>query len=148
MALCAKSLIVLVICLMATIAICLAVFEFMAAMAFFAGGNRMLTDKWKQGHVMIKADLAAPAFFIVTALAMFTLLASMYVVYFMTAQAISFEFVLMYLTLVTGVACQFLVFSPQFKLGITVMRELAITPAFRAMTALTFISILCFMHIV
>lgn len=88
MALCAKRLLVRVICLVTAVALCLAVFEFMAAMAFLAGSNRMLADEWKRGHVMIKPNLAAPARFIMTLLAKLTLLSAMYVINLVAAQAV------------------------------------------------------------
>lgn len=54
----------------------------------------------------------------------------------------------MHITLVAGVAGQLLVFSAQFKLGIAVMREAAITPAFRIVAAVTLIAVFALMHIV
>ncbi len=120
-ALCAKCLFVLVICLMAAVAIRFAVFEFVAAVTFLAEGNCMLTDKWKVGHIVIKANLACPAGFIMALLADFSLLPTVYIINLMAAQAIRFQLVFMYITLMTGVAAQFLVFAAQLKFCIAVM---------------------------
>lgn len=120
-ALCAQRLFVRVVCLVAANAICFAVFELMAAMAFLAGGDRMQANERERGYVMIKANLAAPVRFIMALLAIFALLSSVYIINLVAAQAIGLQLVFMYITLVTGVATQFLVFTAQFEVGVTVM---------------------------
>lgn len=81
----------------------------------------MQANERERGYVMIKANLAAPVRFIMALLAIFALLSSVYIINLVAAQAIGLQLVFMYITLVTGVATQFLVFTAQFEVGVTVM---------------------------
>jgi len=61
-------------------------------MALITGRRCMHAYQWKMRQVMIKLDVVFPAFLVVAAGALLTLLAFMHIVFFMAVEASGFQF--------------------------------------------------------
>ena len=73
---------------MALIAVRLSIFIYIREMAFFTLYCCMHADEWECCKVMVEQNIAVPAFFIVTVVALLTLFAFMDIVCFVTVDAL------------------------------------------------------------
>jgi len=67
------------------------VFVVIGYVTFFTGYNGMQANQWEAGYIMVKPDLAAPAFFIMAVVTLLTLLTFMYVINLVAAIAVGFR---------------------------------------------------------
>ena len=92
-------------------------------MALFAGYNRVQANQWKTSNIMFKAYFSAPAFLIVTVFTIFPLLAFMYIIYLVTAVAVSLCFGFVDMFFVTGHTVCFGMFAAKFEFSFFIMIE-------------------------
>ena len=90
---------------------------------------------------MLKKDLFRPAGFPVAVLALFILLAFMYVIRFMAAVTLAREVFFAEYTLVAGCANQFFVLASEWKFGVSGMIKLCVFPAVLLVTGAAFLSV-------
>ena len=116
-------------------------------MAFFALGDGVHTDQRKAGQVMIEQHVMIPAFLVMAAAALFTLLAVVDIIFCVTAVAVLVQFFLVYITAVALVAVYFLMFAEQGEVGLPAVIELRFLPGRLVVAILAFAPILPLMSI-
>jgi hypothetical protein len=109
-------------------------------MAFFTRHDRMQPYKREFSDVVVKADLLAPAEFVVTVVALIALLSFMHVIQFMAADTIHFQLVFINVLFMACGTFYLGVFSTKLELGLTIMIEADPAPGLLGMTVLTFLA--------
>jgi len=110
-----------IILFMAIVALAGGILILVAEMALLARGDGVLADERKLGDVVVKKEVAAPAFFVVALLALFALLAAMDILGFMTSITFCFELFFKDPAFVATFTRQIGVFTDQRKFGVFVM---------------------------